>query len=82
MAGAIYPRIGCAVPFCRRGSRTFQPGWEFLCATHWRLVDRELKRLRTRVKRSRRGDRYARFEALIWRRMKQQAIERAAGASA
>lgn len=79
-AGVRHPRLACAVPFCRCGSTKFPPGWEFLCAKHWRLVERDLKRLRTLARR-RRGDsrRYWRLEGLIWRRMKRQAITRAAG---
>lgn len=78
-----HPRMPCCVPFCGRGSTTFPPGWEFLCANHWRLVDRELKLLRTKARRRRgSGERYWRLEGLIWRRMKRQAIERAAGAAA
>lgn len=74
-----YPRLPCAVPYCRRGSTRFPPGWEFLCGIHWRLVDKALKRLRTKARRKREGARYNRLEALIWRKMKRQAIERAAG---
>lgn len=35
------------MPFCRRTSTLF-PG-EWICGEHWRLVDRSLKRLRTRL---------------------------------
>jgi len=38
-----YPWSACAVPFCRRRSRRFRPGEEWLCGEHWRLVDRALK---------------------------------------
>lgn len=40
-----YPRSGCLVPFCRRTSTLFEREW--LCADHWKLVPRELKRFRT-----------------------------------
>lgn len=76
-----FPRRGCAVPGCRRTSELFRNEW--LCADHWRLVDRSLKTYRTRHLRklSRAGyaTRWRRAENLIWRRMKRQAIERAAG---
>lgn len=87
-----YDRSSCCVPFCRRTTTTFPPGHEWLCADHWRLVDRSLKLSRTRL--VRRFKRRGWFEdrrrwptvnrALdgIWRRMKRQAIERAAGMSA
>jgi hypothetical protein len=85
-----YPRTGCIVPFCRKTSTLF-PG-EWVCADHWRLVDRALKQIRARLIRrfKRRGwiDDRRRWPAVnqtldgVWRRMKRQAIERAAGASA
>jgi hypothetical protein len=34
------------VPFCRRTSTHFKNEW--LCGDHWRLVDRQLKRFRTK----------------------------------
>lgn len=88
-----YPKSACCVPFCRRTSTLFKDEW--LCADHWRLVDPQLKRLRTRLIRRWRlryertlPDSRARYVAAvvwrrgdyaIWRRMKAQAIERAAG---
>lgn len=89
-----YPRTSCCVPFCRRTSTLFRDEW--VCGEHWRLVDRSLKRLRSTLRRRwvkrwraaqyrRRVDlniAWRRVEAAIWRRMKRQAIERAAGASA
>lgn len=36
----------CCVPHCRRRSSKFTREW--LCADHWRLVDRRLKVFRTR----------------------------------
>jgi hypothetical protein len=41
-----YPRSSCIVPFCRRTSTLFSGEW--VCADHWRLVDRGLKRFRTK----------------------------------
>lgn len=83
-----YPRSGCCVPFCRRTSTLFRDEW--ICGEHWRLVDRDLKRLRTRllIRFKRRPQTMAvrrawlRIEQATWRRMKRQAIERATGISA
>lgn len=85
-------RTSCSVPFCRRSTAGVWKG--FICGPHWRLVDRDLKRLRTRVRQRYmrlgevvtipRGwrcltDRAARADNGIWRRMVRQAAERAAG---
>lgn len=83
-----YPRSSCCVPFCRRTSTLFRDEW--ICGEHWRLVDRDLKRLRTRLmgrfKRRRQTmavrRAWFRIEQATWRRMKRQAIERATGISA
>lgn len=42
----VYPLSRCCVPFCRRWSKRFETEW--LCGEHWRLVDRGLKRFRTK----------------------------------
>lgn len=91
---AIYPLSRCCVPFCTHTSRTFAPGHEWVCRDHWRLIDPELKRLRTRmVKRYVREGRVEKGAGVYncqrhsawltlggwWRRAKRQAIERAAG---
>lgn len=88
-------RTPCCVPFCRRSTAGRWKG--FICGPHWRLVDRDLKQLRSRLRRRfmKRGevvtiprgwrfltDRAARIENGIWRRMVRQAIERATGVSA
>jgi len=75
------PVTRCVVPGCAHWTRRFAAGWEWVCGTHWRLVDSELKALRVRIGRKygRQGRRYWRFENLVWRRMKRQAIERAVG---
>lgn len=94
--GLGYPRSRCCVPFCRRTSTRFPQEW--LCADHWRLVDRDLKRFRTKrlkalyrawekleatvpgsLSTAAAARRWHRSEDLIWRRMKHQAITRAAG---
>lgn len=78
-------RLPCLVPFCRRtrGDRKndpLRPGLEWICAEHWRLVDRSLKLKRRRLRR-RHGDSPCgrRLDHWIWKRMKAQAIERAGG---
>lgn len=114
--GLGYPRSRCCVPFCRRTSTRFPQEW--VCGEHWRLVDRDLKRFRTKQLRKitrliERYDaemcaaqakhtdgrgvtsdhddiwraawkgvharrRWRRLERAIWRKMKDQAITRAA----
>lgn len=80
MTKARYPRTSCIVPFCPRTSTLFPNEWA--CGDHWRLVDRSLKAFRTRhlkhLERTASRRRWSTAEALIWRRMKRQAIERAA----
>ncbi len=88
-------RTPCKVPFCGRSKKGAWLWW--LCPDHWRPVDRELKALRTRLKRRfrKRGEiqegktwwrttspRASRAIGGVDRRMIRQAIERAAGISA
>ncbi len=87
-------RTRCAVPFCRRSTKGAWAWW--LCPNHWRLVSRELKALRTKLKRRFRAlgmleegkgwyrpatSRSDRALGGIDRRMIRQAIERSAGIS-
>lgn len=73
--GAIFPRrIACVVPGCRRG-RAGGKFPEFVCATHWPLTDRRVRRL---MFRARRRANHA-LAAQCWTKLKRQAIERAAG---
>jgi len=82
-------RLRCLVPFCRR-TRAREGYSEWICAKHWPLVDRDLKRRYTRIKRlTRKAQRLGRQVALqagnrvgwrIWEQCKAQAIERAMGA--
>lgn len=44
-----YPRSKCVVPFCRRTSTRFAGEW--ICGDHWRMVPRDQKLLRTRIRR-------------------------------
>lgn len=71
-------RVPCVVPFCGRTHKPASPGFEWICSRHWPLVDRSLKHLRRRAKRARRW----RLAALLWRKAKRQAIERALGVRA
>lgn len=51
-ARARYPRSTCCVIGCRHTSTLFEGEW--VCGEHWRLVDRDLKALRTKLMRRRR----------------------------
>ncbi len=67
-------RLPCCVPFCRRTTPSGR--WaEWLCPRHWRLVDADIKALRRHARRKGR----ARLDAMLWRRAKRQAVERALG---
>jgi hypothetical protein len=75
-------RQRCCVPGCRRTYR--DDGYsEIMCGKHWRLADRKLRRLVTRVlvKGGRRGwpDRLLLLHDRLWQKGKAQAIERAMG---
>jgi hypothetical protein len=78
-----HPRIACCVPFCGRGSRRW-PSGEIICGKHYALVDRALKRQRAKYRAHfrRHGaedtENAERVDALMWRWIKEQAIERAA----
>lgn len=79
-----HPRIPCVVPFCRCGATCYPEGHSIICPKHYRLVDRALKAKRRQVraaykKRGLEDSRRARWaERVLWRRMVQQAITRAA----
>lgn len=81
---APFPRIACCVPFCGRGSTRWPPGTEIICSRHYVLVDRELRARRRRYRAAfrRNGQEHTenadRVDALLWRWIKSQAIERAA----
>lgn len=75
-------RLRCVVPGC---CRTFKAeGWsEIICGKHWRLADRRLRQLVTKVraKARRRGwsPQLLSLDARLWQKGKGQAIERAMG---
>lgn len=81
-------RIACQVIGCGRtiNGAKIAPNAEWICADHWRLVDRRTKLMLTRIKRKR--NRLADpclLTALgnkVWDRAKAQAIERAMGITA
>lgn len=85
-----YPRSSCVVPFCRHTSTLFRGEW--ICGDHWRMVDKALRQVRTRlIRRWKRSGRWQRYQPGgsidrtldgWWRRVKRQATERAAGVSA
>lgn len=72
-----YPRVPCVVPFCNCGATCYAPfpGLQIICPKHYRLVDRNLKRLRRLA--NRRGK--ERLAWMLWRKTVRQAIERATG---
>lgn len=78
-------RTPCYVPGCRRtASATFMAGHsEFLCGKHYQLVDRRVRRLRTRVRRKALKIGWTAslqvLAARLWDRAKRQATERAMG---
>lgn len=80
-------RVGCCVPFCGRTRKSPAGRFsEWICGDHWRLIDKERRRVWGRVHR-----RWRRFGpasretaplvayARLWAALKRQAIERAAG---
>lgn len=75
-------RMRCCVPGC---GRTFKDEGhsEIICGKHWRLADRRLRQLMTRVRRkARRIGWTAQLTALdnrLWSKARDQAIERAMG---
>lgn len=75
-------RMRCCVPGC---GRTFKDEGhlEIMCGKHWRLADRRLRRLLTRVRRAARRRGWNRqlylLDKRIWAKARDQAIERALG---
>lgn len=67
-------RVPCCVPGCRRSHKPASFP-EYICATHWPLTDRKLRRVMFRARRQRDWETAAR----AWRKLKRQAIEAAAG---
>jgi hypothetical protein len=71
-------RLQCLVPFCRRTiRRTALPPEhnEWICGKHWTVTSVTWRRRRALFRRRGRRD----LEAMMWKRLKRQAIERAAG---
>lgn len=67
----------CCVPFCR--CTTKRVFYEWICGSHWKLVDRSLRREKreaeTRWKDE--GNEFWPTYDAVWQRCKTQAIERA-----
>lgn len=77
-------RLRCLVPGCGRTHKVEPHIEATICGKHWRLADRRLRLLMTRVQRKakRRGGWSAQLlalEARLWQRCTAQAIERALG---
>lgn len=79
-------RIPCEVPFCRRTAsvKNFpEPGTRIICGKHFRLGDARLLRIyrkaRRRVRRDPNDDAAVRIAGRMWDKIREQAIERAAG---
>ena len=81
-AGMTTPgRLACVVPFCRRTTARADFD-EWICGDHWRLIDKVRRQVHGRhLRRWRRygAAAYGPAAARIWRRMVEQAIQRAAG---
>ncbi|MBM7049708.1 hypothetical protein [Rhizobium lusitanum] len=78
-------RICCCVPHCRRTTAkdTLPYGFnEWVCQPHYADVDIKLKRQRAALRRRNvkriDAERYVATDDRMWRRIKKQAIERAA----
>jgi len=72
----------CLVPGCGRTTRRFPDVTEWICAEHWRAVNRKLRRrlFRNRRRVQKYGDADAwRRHQLIWSQIREQAILRAMG---
>lgn len=76
-------KVSCCVVGCGRHGRIAPPDDEWICADHWKLVDRELKQHYRRVRRK--MNQFGRFQSLerlshkLWVQLREQAIERAMG---
>lgn len=79
-------RILCCAPFCKRTVRRDKLAYgasEWICQTHYSLVDIKLKRQRSSLRRRnikrQEWERYVKTDNRMWDRIKRQAIERAVG---
>lgn len=65
-------RISCCIPGCRRTCRNDRGYDEWVCAKHWSLVPKSMRRAYASVKRRRKP-----WSAVnrIWRRCRTRAIE-------
>lgn len=74
--GALYYRQQCIVPFCKHTRKIDAAHSEWICAEHWKLVPRRIKRLKRAAKARNKSPAVQHF---IWRMCKRWAIERAGG---
>lgn len=76
-------RLRCLVPGCGRTYKRDGDEGEVICGRHWRLADRKLRQLvsRVRAKARRRGwsDSLLALDHRLWMKGREQAIERAMG---
>jgi len=70
----VADRTPCAVPFCRKTTKGGGPGYEWICADHWRHADRGLRRRYAAAQRAQRP-----AANRLWRAIKVQVVERAFG---
>lgn len=74
------PIIVCCVPFCGRRHRNVEGYGEWCCGPHFGLTDAMARKVYKRMlKRERPGFDGVQSRDRIWRRIKRQAVERAAG---
>ena len=64
----------CEVPFCRRTTGKHPDAKQWICAEHWRLVPKRLKRLHNAALRKK-----STAQIWTWRECKKTAIEIAGG---
>lgn len=76
-------RLQCCVPYCERSTGRFPDSSEWICAEHWRLAPKRLKRVLFRARRHLKAGRdevhNRRVNALAWRLIRKAVIEAALG---
>ena len=79
-------RAPCIIIGCRRTFKRAQLDWgdnEYMCGDHYRMSDKALRQLRTKLRRRAKRigwtDRLARIDNWLWARIKKQATERTLG---
>jgi hypothetical protein len=76
-------RQTCLVPFCKHTRRDDGRYSEWICAQHWRGVDRQIRRLYARIRREKKrapaACDYTHVEGYTWARARREAIENGVG---